>query len=137
LGSKTVTFGPKSGSIAWIRPPGPTEKKQQRKNRGGILIGRMYSPGVVRGQFLNPSPIQPERAARRTSTKAQARSPAFTSIAFRSGAEQALFAGDVLHCPLEVYKPDWNTVFDAFPEEARESRMWALKFAADHEAMIF
>jgi glyoxylase-like metal-dependent hydrolase (beta-lactamase superfamily II) len=62
---------------------------------------------------------------------------AHASIAFRSGAEQALFAGDVLHCPLEVYKPDWNTVFDAFPEEARESRMWALKFAADHEAMIF
>jgi glyoxylase-like metal-dependent hydrolase (beta-lactamase superfamily II) len=62
---------------------------------------------------------------------------AHASIAFRSGAEQALFAGDVLHCPLEVYKPDWNTVFDAFPEEARESRMWALKFAADHDAMIF
>jgi len=29
----------------------------------------MYPPGVVTGQFLNPSPIQPERAARRTSTK--------------------------------------------------------------------
>lgn len=62
---------------------------------------------------------------------------AHASIAFRSGEERALFAGDVLHCPLKVYEPDWNTVFDAFPEEARASRMWALKFAADHEAMLF
>jgi glyoxylase-like metal-dependent hydrolase (beta-lactamase superfamily II) len=62
---------------------------------------------------------------------------AHASIGFRSGAQEALFAGDVLHCPLEVYQPGWNTVFDAFPEKARESRIWALKFAADHEATIF
>jgi len=62
---------------------------------------------------------------------------AHASIVFQSGEQRALFAGGVLHCTLEVYKPDWNTVFDAFPQGARESRMWALKFAADHEAMLF
>jgi len=62
---------------------------------------------------------------------------AHASIVFESGEQRALFAGDVLHCTLEVYKPDWNTVFDAFPQEARKSRMWALKFAADHEAILF
>jgi len=51
LGSKTVTLGPKSGSIAWIRPPGPTEKKQQRKNRGGILIGENVSAGSCEGSI--------------------------------------------------------------------------------------
>jgi glyoxylase-like metal-dependent hydrolase (beta-lactamase superfamily II) len=62
---------------------------------------------------------------------------AHASISFRSGEERALFAGDVVHCPLQVYKPGWNTVFDPFPEEARRSRIWALNFGAEHEAMIF
>ena len=59
------------------------------------------------------------------------------SIGFRSGNELAFFAGDVLHWPVEVYQPEWNTVFDAFPEEARKSRAWALNFAASNEATVF
>jgi hypothetical protein len=45
--------------------------------------------------------------------------------------------GDVLHSPVEVYEPDWNTVFDAFPDEARKSRKWALNFAVENGATIF
>lgn len=59
------------------------------------------------------------------------------SIGFRSGKNFALFLGDLLHWPVEVYRPDWNTVFDAFPEEARKSREWALNFADENQATIF
>jgi glyoxylase-like metal-dependent hydrolase (beta-lactamase superfamily II) len=59
------------------------------------------------------------------------------SIGFRSGNELAFFAGDVVHWPVEVYQPEWNTVFDTFPEEARKSRTWALNFAAGNQATVF
>ena len=59
------------------------------------------------------------------------------SIGFRSDNDLALFPGDVFHSPVEVYQPDWNAEFDAFPERARKSRMWALNFAADNKAACF
>jgi glyoxylase-like metal-dependent hydrolase (beta-lactamase superfamily II) len=59
------------------------------------------------------------------------------SIGFRSGNDLALLLGDVFHSPVEVYQPDWNTVFEAFPEQARKSRKWALNFAADNKATCF
>jgi hypothetical protein len=45
--------------------------------------------------------------------------------------------GDVFHPPVEVYRPDWNTVFDSFPNEARQSRKWPLDFAAENAANSF
>jgi len=59
------------------------------------------------------------------------------SIVFRSGGEVALFPGDLLHHPLQVYRPGWASVFDAFPEQAAKSRAWALAFAADQRATVF
>ena len=59
------------------------------------------------------------------------------SIAFRSGDDLAFFPGDTLHWPIEVCQPEWNTVFDAFPDEAGKSRKWALNFAADNDAVVF
>lgn len=40
-----------------------------------------------------------------------------------SGAESALFAGDVCHHPLQVYYPDLNSCFCADPGQARSTRM--------------
>jgi len=51
--------------------------------------------------------------------------------------ETALFAGDLLHHPLQVCHPDWNSVFDAFPEQACMSWQAALEFAVEHEALVF
>ena len=62
---------------------------------------------------------------------------AHSSIVLRSGGETALFAGDVMHHPVQVFRPKWNSVFDAFPEAAQQSRAWALTFAADHQATVF
>jgi glyoxylase-like metal-dependent hydrolase (beta-lactamase superfamily II) len=62
---------------------------------------------------------------------------AHQSIIFRSTGEVALFAGDLMHHPVQVQRPQWNSVFDALPEEARASRMWALEFAAENNALVF
>jgi len=59
------------------------------------------------------------------------------SIELRSGGKTALFAGDVMHHPVQVLHPEWNSTFDAFPEVAVQSRRWTLDFAAQREATFF
>jgi glyoxylase-like metal-dependent hydrolase (beta-lactamase superfamily II) len=59
------------------------------------------------------------------------------SILFSSRGEQALFWGDVMHHQLQFMKPDWNSVFCAFPEAAIKSRRWAMNYAAETNALVF
>jgi glyoxylase-like metal-dependent hydrolase (beta-lactamase superfamily II) len=58
-------------------------------------------------------------------------------ISFISQGERALFWGDVLHHPLQVARPDWNSVFCEFPEAARRARSWAMDYAAETGALVF
>jgi glyoxylase-like metal-dependent hydrolase (beta-lactamase superfamily II) len=58
-------------------------------------------------------------------------------IRFSSRGEHALFWGDVMHHPLQVTKPDWNSVFCEFPEAARKSRLWAMNHPAETNALVF
>lgn len=59
------------------------------------------------------------------------------SISLTSRGETALFAGDVLHHPIQVYLPHLNSVFCRSPDQALTSRRWALGFAADNDALFF
>ncbi|MGO4124726.1 MBL fold metallo-hydrolase [Inquilinus sp. YAF38] len=57
-------------------------------------------------------------------------------IRLRSRGEEALFAGDVMHHPLQVYEPGWNSRYCEFPEPARASRRWLLEHAAESGALV-
>lgn len=57
------------------------------------------------------------------------------SIAFSQDGEEAFFAGDVMHHPIQVRRPDWNSVFCADPARAKLSRRWALDHASDRQAL--
>ncbi|MRN53950.1 MBL fold metallo-hydrolase [Paenibacillus monticola] len=59
------------------------------------------------------------------------------SISITSRGEEAFFASDVLHHPIQVYRPEWNSCFCEFDEQARESRLLALAYAADRNALYF
>ncbi len=59
------------------------------------------------------------------------------SISLRSKGEEALFAGDVLHHPLQVLFPQLNSVFCESADAARASRRWALDYAAERQAVYF
>jgi glyoxylase-like metal-dependent hydrolase (beta-lactamase superfamily II) len=64
-------------------------------------------------------------------------SPDHNSIAFRSAGEVALFAGDVVHHPVQIGRPEWGSVFCADAESARASRLWALAWASQEDATWF
>ena len=59
------------------------------------------------------------------------------SIELCSGGEHGLFAGDVLHHPIQVYCPKWSSVFSEAPDRGRASREWALNHMADTGALMF
>jgi glyoxylase-like metal-dependent hydrolase (beta-lactamase superfamily II) len=57
------------------------------------------------------------------------------SIALTSNGQHAIFAGDILHHPFQVYRPDINTVFCEFKEDATNSRQKMLNRFADTGAL--
>ena len=64
-------------------------------------------------------------------------SPDHASIVLQRDGERAIFAGDVLHDPVQVERPDLISIFDADPEATLRSRQWALGYAADADATFF
>lgn len=59
------------------------------------------------------------------------------AIEIRSRGETALFSGDVMHSPLQVYRPQWSSMFCLDPAQARTSRTWLLERAARTGATVF
>ncbi len=59
------------------------------------------------------------------------------SIRLRSAGEEALFLGDVMHHPLQVYRPDLRSTYCEFPEPSRASREWIISYAAKNRALCF
>lgn len=54
-----------------------------------------------------------------------------------AGADDAaLFVGDVVHHPAQIFHPEWNSVFCEDQEQARETRRAVLDLAASREALL-
>lgn len=59
------------------------------------------------------------------------------SFSLQSRGQYGLFSGDVMHHPIQIARPQWNSVFCEFQDDARQSRRWALDYAVDHQALFF
>jgi glyoxylase-like metal-dependent hydrolase (beta-lactamase superfamily II) len=64
-------------------------------------------------------------------------SPGHVAIQLTDGGQKAIFSGDIMHQPLQVYRPDWNSTFCEHKELARTSRRWLLEQAAEDRATVF
>jgi glyoxylase-like metal-dependent hydrolase (beta-lactamase superfamily II) len=51
--------------------------------------------------------------------------------------EKAIFSGDAMHHPLQVYIPHWNSGFCELPDEARATRRRILEHCAEDRALLF
>jgi glyoxylase-like metal-dependent hydrolase (beta-lactamase superfamily II) len=60
-----------------------------------------------------------------------------TAISITSQGTEAVFGGDVMHHPFELYEPDLVSMFCEFPEGARRSRRWLACHAAEKNAVYF
>ncbi|WP_158893337.1 MBL fold metallo-hydrolase [Amycolatopsis anabasis] len=63
--------------------------------------------------------------------------PGSAVVRLRSGTEHAVFAGDLLHSPLQIAEPDCGPSFDEDEAQARVARRRLLEWTADHNALLF
>jgi glyoxylase-like metal-dependent hydrolase (beta-lactamase superfamily II) len=59
------------------------------------------------------------------------------AIEIESQGQSALFSGDVMHSPVQVFRPQWNSTFCLDQPQARESRQWLLDRAVKTAAVVF
>jgi glyoxylase-like metal-dependent hydrolase (beta-lactamase superfamily II) len=63
--------------------------------------------------------------------------PGHLVVHAQSDSRHALFVGDVLHHPVQVLHPEWNSVYCEDAGQARRSRIEVLQRAADLDALLF
>ncbi len=59
------------------------------------------------------------------------------AIEIRSNGAVGLFGGDVVHHPVEIYRPDLVSMFCEFPDAVRRSRLKILEHAVATKAVFF
>lgn len=88
-------------------------------DRAELLTGeQQIAPGI----HLRPAP---------------GHTPGHLLMHLESAGEHALFVGDIVHHPIQVRFPDWNSVFCEDPTRARETRRRVLLRAAALDALVF
>ncbi len=60
--------------------------------------------------------------------------PGSITVDLAGGA--ALFTGDIMHHPIQVYEPHWNSAFCELPEQARETRRKVLERCEAHDTLM-
>ncbi|MDP9012273.1 MAG: MBL fold metallo-hydrolase [Pseudomonadota bacterium] len=63
--------------------------------------------------------------------------PGHVVLRARSKGASALFTGDVVQHPFQVYRPHWNSAFCASPEQSRATRRRVLGECADGDVLMF
>lgn len=62
--------------------------------------------------------------------------PGSAVVTLASGTDRALFAGDILHSPVQFAHPDYSSCFCEDPDTARATRHRLLGWAADNNALV-
>jgi len=62
--------------------------------------------------------------------------PGCQTLTIESEGVSAMFVGDVLHHPLQVLNPSWNSIFCEDADAARSARPHVLRRAADEGAVL-
>ena len=62
--------------------------------------------------------------------------PGHIVLRVESDGDVALFVGDIMHHPMQIHRPDWNSVYCEDPDQAARTRRAILEQAADEGARI-
>ena len=80
--------------------------------------------------------VHPVLADRLVMEPSPGHTPGSCSLVLRDDVERACFTGDMVHHPVQVYRPDWNSSFCELPEQARRTRRAWLERCADSSALL-
>ena len=63
--------------------------------------------------------------------------PGHVVLRLLSGGDEGIFIGDVMHHPIQVYRPEWSSGFCADPKLAEVSRRRVLEQCCETGALVF
>jgi glyoxylase-like metal-dependent hydrolase (beta-lactamase superfamily II) len=72
-----------------------------------------------------------------TISPAPGHSPGHVLITLKSKGTEALFTGDIMHNPIQIYHPQWSSAFCSDPEQARRTRRRVLEHAAARGSLVY
>ena len=70
-------------------------------------------------------------------TPAPGHSPGHVLITVQSKGTEALFTGDIMHHPMQIYCTQWSSAFCSDPEQARGTRRKMLEHAAGAGSLVY
>ena len=94
------------------------------------------APIIASGQ-ARPWSGEGELAPGLTIVSTPGHSPGHAMLRAHSGGQTALFVGDVVQHPLQVYRPDWNSNYCAMPDAAVATRHRVLAECAQIGCLMF
>lgn len=62
--------------------------------------------------------------------------PGHVVLRLEDGGQEALFTGDIMHHPIQVFEPDWNSAFCIDPAAARATRRRVLERCVSHGGLL-
>ncbi|MBT6275180.1 MAG: MBL fold metallo-hydrolase [Chromatiales bacterium] len=62
--------------------------------------------------------------------------PGNATIRLKDGDDVAMFAGDAIHHPIQIWRPDWSTSACTDPVQSRASRFRLLETCCEHNALL-
>lgn len=69
-------------------------------------------------------------------TPAPGHTPGHVVVRIAGQDAKAVFSGDILHHPIQVVNPGWNSRFCELPEQAAHTRREVLAYCAEEEALL-
>jgi len=62
--------------------------------------------------------------------------PDHLSVRLRSGGDEAVITGDLIHSPVQCRKPEWSSAGDSDPEQARRTRRAFLTHCCEQSTLV-
>jgi glyoxylase-like metal-dependent hydrolase (beta-lactamase superfamily II) len=62
--------------------------------------------------------------------------PGMIAIRVRSQGQEALFAGDIAHQPIQVAAPDWSSKYCADPKQSAATRRHIFEYCAERQCLL-
>ena len=112
----------------------------ERKPKGALINQNVYEDSVApvhnagQAKLWSGSFILDENI---TLVAAPGHTPGSAVLNVASGTDRAVFAGDIMHNPVQILEPQWNSCFCENPEESRRTRQAILSGAADTNTLVF
>jgi glyoxylase-like metal-dependent hydrolase (beta-lactamase superfamily II) len=116
------------------RRPAPRDEAERLRQQGSNLVYADSIAPVLDHAVLWEGAHRID--ANLSLESAPGHTPGSSVVRLASGSDRAVFVGDLLHSPVQILRPHYNSCFDERPDQAAASRRGVLERAADNRELV-